>query len=64
MVYSISSVGITGEDAENIEHLVAVAGGIFKAKAIIAAQLKNPRSVLVTDEGAAREILHILNKDM
>ena len=62
VVYSISSVGITKEDTESIDHLVAVAGGIFKAKAIIATQLKNPRSVLVTDEGAAREILYILNK--
>lgn len=63
VVYSISSVGINGDDTESIEHLVAVAGGIFKARAIISAQLKNPRSVLVTDEGAAREILHILSKD-
>lgn len=64
VVYSISSVGITGEDTENIERLVAVAGGKFKAKAIIATQLKNSRSVLVTDEGAAREILQILSKDI
>ncbi len=43
--------------------LIAVSGGKKKAKAILAAELRNTNSVLITDEGAAREIINILENE-
>ena len=46
---------------KKIKNQVAVAGGKSKAKAIVAAEMNNFNSVLITDEGAAREIVKLLS---
>lgn len=59
IVHSTPSIGIRNEEIGKIETLIAVAGGKSKAKAIIATQLNNPNGVLITDEGAARELINL-----
>lgn len=59
IVYTSSSVGLSLQDYSNIPRAIAVAGGTKKAQAIIAANLFRRKTVLVTDEGAAREIIRI-----
>lgn len=60
VVYSTPTIGIKNNDISKIEFLVAVAGGKEKAEAIISTEVNNPSSVLITDEGAAREIVNII----
>ncbi|EJO5347990.1 sugar-binding transcriptional regulator [Clostridium botulinum] len=60
VVYSSPTIGIKREGLKNIDKLIAVSAGQKKAKAILAAELRNKNSVLITDEGAAREIINIL----
>lgn len=55
-----STIGVKFENVKKIEKIVAVAGGTIKAEAIIATKTYNTNSVLITDEGAAREILRLL----
>lgn len=61
VVYSSSISGIKNEEMKKIKRQIAVAGGKGKAEAIISAEINSPNSVLITDEGAAREILKILS---
>ncbi|GIN98340.1 transcriptional regulator [Siminovitchia terrae] len=58
IVHKVSTIGLQLEDLPAIKHIIAVAGGKSKAKAI-RAYMKNapPTSILITDEGAAIEIL-------
>jgi central glycolytic genes regulator len=56
-----STMGVKFEDVRNIDRIVGVAGGSNKGEAIIAAKTYNKNSVLITDEGAAREIIRLLN---
>lgn len=60
VVYSTSSLGISPEDIRKIKFPVAVAGGKGKAEAIISIESINANGILVTDEGAAREIYRLL----
>lgn len=60
IVYSTSSIGARIDDISNIETRIAVSGGKNKAEAIISTEINNNNSVLITDEGAAREILSII----
>lgn len=62
IVYISHSISIRLEDVNKISCLIAVAGGTQKAESIlsISRNLKNCR--IVMDEGAAHEILKILNK--
>ncbi|WP_251862097.1 sugar-binding domain-containing protein [Clostridium sp. Marseille-Q2269] len=60
VVYSSPTIGIKRENIKNVDKLIAVSGGQKKAKAILATELRNKNSVLITDEGAAREIINIL----
>lgn len=60
IVYSTPTIGVNHEDMKNFETLIAVAGGRNKAKAIIATERSNFNSVLITDEGAAKEIVNLL----
>lgn len=60
IVYSTPSIGIKNEQIGKIETLIAVAGGKSKAEAIVSTQKNSCNSILVTDEGAAREIMGIL----
>jgi central glycolytic genes regulator len=61
VVYSTSISGIRNDDMRKIKYQVAVAGGKSKAKAIVAAEINNENSVLITDEGAAREIVKLFS---
>ncbi|CJJ93473.1 Central glycolytic genes regulator [Streptococcus pneumoniae] len=44
------------EDLQNVSHVVAVAGGSSKAKAIQAVIKQGHTSILITDEGAAKQL--------
>ncbi|WP_315117458.1 sugar-binding transcriptional regulator [uncultured Clostridium sp.] len=61
VVYSTPTMGIKNQHIGNVEHIIAVAGGGSKGEAIISTELNNKNGVLVTDEGAAKEILKIFN---
>jgi central glycolytic genes regulator len=61
VVYATPSVGLKIEDINNVDNLIAVAGEKTKAEAIVSTQLNNEKSVLVTDEGTAIEIVKLLN---
>jgi central glycolytic genes regulator len=61
VVYATPSVGLKIEDINNVDNLIAVAGEKTKAEAIISTQINNEKSVLVTDEGTAMEIVKLLN---
>lgn len=59
VVHKLSSVGLQSDALKKIEHIIVVAGGRKKAKAIIAHLKTVPsRTWLVTDEAAANEILN------
>lgn len=57
IVYCLPGIGLELEDLKSIPHVVAVAGGSNKARAIAAALANRRRGTLITDEGAARKIL-------
>ncbi|MCP8970637.1 sugar-binding transcriptional regulator [Ectobacillus ponti] len=57
VVHKVLTVGMQLEDLQKIPHVIAVAGGSSKAKAIQAVIKQGHTSLLVTDEGAARELL-------
>lgn len=61
VVDKTSTIGVKFEDVKNIGRIVAVAGGSNKAEAIVATKTYNRNSVLITDEGAAREIIRLLD---
>lgn len=60
-VYSTPTMGLKDEHIEGIKYLIAVAGGTSKAEAILATLTNKPKGVLITDEGAARKVLNIIN---
>lgn len=57
IVYKVLTIGLQLEDLKNIPHVISVAGGTSKANAIQAYMKQCPSEVLVTDEGAAKELL-------
>jgi len=63
IVFSSNSIGLNINDLQRISRLVGVAGGKQKALAIMAVTCYCPGGVLVTDEGAAREILRLAEKN-
>lgn len=59
VVYKLARIGLSSEDIRNIPHLLAVASGKEKAKAIEAYfKVAPPHTILVTDVAAANEILN------
>jgi len=56
-VHNIHSLGIRLNDLAKIKHVIGVAGGRHKARAITAVISNRHVGVLITDEGAAREIV-------
>jgi central glycolytic genes regulator len=62
IINSRPTIGINEEDTKKIDTLIAVAAGKNKAEAIAAIKINNEKSVLITDESAAREIESILSK--
>jgi central glycolytic genes regulator len=58
VVHKVHTIGLQLEDLQNAEHVIAVAGGQSKGKAIGAYLKQAPAStILITDEGAAKELL-------
>lgn len=57
VVHKVQTVGIQLEDLKTIPNVIAVAGGSSKAKAIKAYMNQSLVTILVTDEGAANELL-------
>ncbi|GBF10646.1 central glycolytic genes regulator [Tepidibacillus sp. HK-1] len=57
IVYKMKTIGLTLDDLQHIPHMIAVAGGKSKANPILSVLRHNLKPILVTDEGAAREIL-------
>ncbi|HWO98955.1 MAG TPA: sugar-binding transcriptional regulator [Bacillus sp. (in: firmicutes)] len=60
VVHKVKTIGIQLEDLKNNKCVVAVAGGSSKAKAIKAFLQQAHDSVLITDEGAAKELVRDL----
>ncbi|MFJ5770355.1 sugar-binding transcriptional regulator [Psychrobacillus sp. NPDC093180] len=62
-VHRIRTIGIQLKQLQHIEHLLAVAGGAKKAKALLSYFKQAPeQTVLVTDEGAANEMMKIMKQ--
>jgi central glycolytic genes regulator len=58
IVHKVLTIGLQLEDLKHIPHVIAVAGGTSKAKAIKAYLKQAPKStILITDEGAAKTLL-------
>ena len=57
VLYRLYNAGITKEDIPSIPHVFIAAGGKSKGKAILAMARTGLRGTLITDEGAAKEIL-------
>jgi central glycolytic genes regulator len=62
VICATSSIVADSNSLKVIDNLVAVAAGKSKAEAIIATHRNITNSTLITDEGAALEIINILNK--
>jgi len=62
IVYEVPGIGLELNDLQNIAVIIAVAGGSNKAQAIEAVLRNRRQSLLITDEGAAKEILNIINR--
>lgn len=62
IVYKADIIGLHLEDVKQADHILAVAGGSNKAKAILAFLKHGVQDVLITDEGAARGIQQLINK--
>ncbi|WP_144513041.1 sugar-binding transcriptional regulator [Bacillus sp. FJAT-22090] len=60
-VHRIRTIGIQLDQLKHIEHLLAVAGGAKKVNALLSYFKQAPaQTVLVTDEGAANEMIKII----
>ncbi|RSK28538.1 hypothetical protein EJF36_17620 [Bacillus sp. HMF5848] len=57
VVHKVQTIGIQLADLENIKYVIAIAGGASKAKAIRAYMKQAPDTYLITDEGAAKQLL-------
>lgn len=61
-VWESLTVGLSLEDFQNIEKLIGVAGGKDKAEAIISIASLRKNMTIITDEGAAKQIIKIVKK--
>ncbi|WP_082233420.1 sugar-binding transcriptional regulator [Halobacillus massiliensis] len=57
VVHKVRTVGLQLEDLKFAEHVIAVAGGRSKAQAIASYFQPGQSNVLITDEGAAQELI-------
>lgn len=60
IVHKVKTVGMQLDELQRMREIFAVAGGASKAQAIAAFLQQTPGSVLVTDEGAAKELVRFL----
>ncbi|MBB5173459.1 sugar-binding transcriptional regulator [Texcoconibacillus texcoconensis] len=58
IIHKVRTIGLQLEDLKHIPDVIAVAGGKSKAQAIYAYITNGPSQMLVTDEGAATEMLN------
>jgi central glycolytic genes regulator len=56
VVHRVRTIGLQLEELQNSDLIMAVAGGSSKAHAISSFMKHGPKGVLVTDEGAARQL--------
>lgn len=59
IIHKVTTIGLQLEDISKSKHIVAVAGGASKAQAILAFMKQKRSNILVTDEGAAKQLLEI-----
>ena len=57
MVHKVKTVGIQLEDLDAVEQVITVAGGKSKGKAIVSYFKQGKSDMLITDQGAAEQIL-------
>lgn len=57
VVSRVRTIGLQLNELKNIPYVVAVAGGSSKAKSILSFLKKGHANILVTDEGAAKELI-------
>ncbi|WP_163970498.1 sugar-binding transcriptional regulator [Oceanobacillus halotolerans] len=57
VVHKVRTIGIQLEDLASSKHVITIAGGTSKAQAIVSYFKQGKSDLLVTDEGAAKEIL-------
>jgi central glycolytic genes regulator len=57
IVHKVQTIGLQLEDLSETAHVLAVAGGRSKAKPIAAYLKRSPKKILITDEGAAKELI-------
>ncbi|MGE5389813.1 MAG: sugar-binding transcriptional regulator [Deltaproteobacteria bacterium] len=62
IVYEVPGIGLELTDLEQISRVVAVAGGSNKASAIDSVLRSGKENVLISDEGAARSIIRIAER--
>jgi central glycolytic genes regulator len=63
VVHRIRTVGIRPEQLKRVPLPIAIAGGRSKAEAILSYMASAPKqTVLVTDEGAANEMVNLLTQ--
>lgn len=63
VVSETTPIGISINDARNINMNIAVAGGKTKVDSVISTQLNNHNGILVTDEAIGREIINHFKND-
>lgn len=63
VVYSTDTLGLMVNDLGKISLVIGIAGGRSKGAAILSVLRSGHEDVLVTDEAAAREIIHYLTAD-
>lgn len=65
VVHQTRTIGIQIEQLKRVPHLIAVAGGERKAQAILSYMATAPsQTILITDDGAANEILAFLKDEI
>ncbi|NLV91792.1 MAG: hypothetical protein GX030_05270 [Firmicutes bacterium] len=60
IVYATSSLGMRMEDLDHVDVVIAVGGGKSKAEAALAVMSNRYQRVWITDEGAARQMLDLV----
>lgn len=63
ILYRMNNVGITLEELGSIPTVIIAAGGASKGSAILAMARAGVRGILVTDEGAGKEMLRLSAKE-
>ena len=58
-IYSTPTIGLDYEDLDNIDNLIAIAGGKSKAQAVLSVSRNRRKGTLITDQKCAEEIIKI-----